>query len=65
MPSSVIQRFAYDRDTRILMITFVSGLHYLYLDVPETVYEGLKQAQSKGRYFNRYIRERYQFERLP
>ncbi|PSK91524.1 KTSC domain-containing protein [Taibaiella chishuiensis] len=62
MPSSVIQRFTYDRDTRILTLLFVSGRYYNYLDVPGWIYEGLKQAQSKGRYFNRYIRNQYEFE---
>lgn len=64
MPSSVIKRFAYDGDQRILTITFISGRAYAYQGVPAEVAEGLKLAFAKGEYFNKAIRDRFTAEPL-
>jgi hypothetical protein len=42
-----------------LTIGFDGGGRYDYFGVPEHVYTGLMVAQSKGRYFNQYIRGKY------
>lgn len=42
-----------------LTIWFDSGGRYDYFGVPEHVYTGLLRAESKGRYFNQFIRDRY------
>ena len=44
-------------------IRFKSGGVYRYFGVPETVYRDLLAAPSKGRYFARYIKNIYPFER--
>ena len=62
MPSTVISSFFYNADTRTLKIVFVSGLVYNYKDVPEKTYQALKTSFSKGIYFNRYIKDNYEFE---
>jgi hypothetical protein len=62
MPSSVIRAFAYDAATRSLLITFVSGRRYRYLDVPPEAYEAMKLSFAKGEHFNRHIKDRYVFE---
>jgi hypothetical protein len=64
MPSSVIRSFAYDPAARRLAITFQTGRRYLYLDVPEEVFERLRGAPSRGEYFNAAIRDHYTYERL-
>jgi hypothetical protein len=63
MPSSVISSIRYDRPTRSLFITFVSGLVYRYLSVPERVYKEIKTASSKGAYLNHFIKGKFQFEK--
>ena len=63
MPSSVIQWFQYSSDKQELLIGFQSGLRYAYQEVPEAIYLGLKEAPSKGAFFNDHIRENYRFER--
>ncbi len=63
MPSSVIRSYNYDSAQRRLEIEFVSGEAYSYFDVPETVASGLSGAFSKGRYFQRHIRDRFDFRR--
>lgn len=63
MPSSVISSFDYDAADRRLEILFVTGRRYAYHEVPEKVAQGLRAARSRGGYFNRRIRDRYDFTR--
>jgi hypothetical protein len=64
MPSTVIKQFSYKPDAAILTVTFLSGNVYAYKNVPEKVYRSLKTAGSKGRYFNKFIRDIFEFEHL-
>jgi len=61
MPSSVIRGWKYDEDERRLDILFVSGKRYSYHDVPPRVAKGMREAFSKGSYFNRRIRDHFAF----
>jgi KTSC domain len=63
MPSTVIRNFRYEPDGQVLEITFVSGRRYRYLDVPDTVYQEMRNSFSKGEYFNRNIRDHFTFEK--
>lgn len=63
MPSSVVASYAYQPDARRLAIRFVSGELYVYDDVPPAVAAGLKGATSKGRFFQRHIRDRFAYRR--
>lgn len=64
MPSTVIRRFAYQPEEQALDIEFVTGRVYRYRGVPENVAAAMKAAFSKGSYFNRAIRDRYEHRRL-
>ena len=59
MPSSVIREFEYDSYRHQLFVTFVSGKTYVYDRVPPDVHEAFQAYQSKGTFFNRFIRDRY------
>jgi KTSC domain len=59
--STAIQAMEYNPASRQLRVTFPGGNAYKYYDVPRSVYEGFLDAKSKGLYFNRYIRDRYDF----
>ncbi|HEY9651059.1 MAG TPA: lysine--tRNA ligase [Coleofasciculaceae cyanobacterium] len=61
--SNVIKAFDYDRETQTLRVEFNSGSIYQYHDVPEHLYQCLKNAPSVGQYFNSHIREKYGFDR--
>jgi hypothetical protein len=61
MPSSVIRGWKYDEDEQRLDILFVSGKCYSYHDVPPRVAKGMREAFSKGSYFNRRIRDHFAF----
>ena len=64
MPSTVISSINYDENACRLTITFVSGKIYEYKDVPEEIYNGLKTSRSKGIYFNEYIKDKYEYEKV-
>jgi hypothetical protein len=64
MPSSVVAHIRYDPDTATLRIVYVSGMVYDYKNVPGKVYEAMKNALSKGKYLNRYIKGKYDFEKV-
>jgi len=64
MPSTVINHFSYDEESGSLKITFVTGMVYKYMKVPKKIFEMLKAAGSKGRYFNHYVKDKYPFEKV-
>lgn len=61
--SSLLSDVAYTRGA-ILEVTFHGGAAYRYFAVPQAVLHGLLAADSKGAYFNRYIRNRYSYQRF-
>lgn len=61
MPSTVIRQYDYDAAAAALTVEFVTGRIYRYADVPSATALALGAASSKGRYFNRCIRDRYAF----
>ena len=64
MPSTAIANFEYRPETKTLLVWFrESGELYRYIDVPPAVYEAFKKAASKRRFLNKYIEDRYCFQR--
>lgn len=59
LSSSVISRIAYDDEESTLSIWFRETGRYIYSEVPQAIYEGLRRAPSAGRYFNECIKRRY------
>ena len=64
MPSTVIRRFDYSPQGRELVVEFITGRRYVYLDVPDEEVAAMRSAFAKGRYFNAHIRDRYRFREL-
>ena len=64
MPSTVIASFSYNADRHALTIVFVSGMVYQYKNVPEEIYKAMKSSTSKGIYFNKHIKDKYEFEKM-
>lgn len=62
--SKAIAMFAYDNDSKRLMVHFKTGGVYAYQDVPRAVFDGFRQARSKGQYFQSTIRDRFTGRRL-
>ena len=59
--SSALLEVGYDTERGILQLKFVSGRVYQYFLVPVEQHRGLMEADSKGAYFNRYIRSAYPY----
>ena len=64
MPSSVVSKMIYFPESQILRITYVSGTIYDYKNVPEDVYQEMKDAVSKGTYLNEHIKGNFDFEKI-
>jgi hypothetical protein len=64
MPSTAIRYFRYDSARRQLQVTFVTGRRYVYDDVPPSVCAAFSAAFSKGAFFNREIRDRYEYREV-
>ena len=63
--SSNVEAIGYDPDTQELHVRFLkSGETYVYYNVEEWVFAELMQADSKGQYLNRNIKDRYDFGKL-
>jgi hypothetical protein len=58
--SSAMQAVGYDAASRRMRIRFAEGNDYDFCEVPESIYQGLMSASSKGTYYNAYIKDRYQ-----
>jgi hypothetical protein len=62
MPSTAIRNMYYDPATGTLSVWFVpSGDRYDYEDVSPRTYAAFRNASSKGRFFNEFIRDRYKY----
>lgn len=59
--SSNLASVGYDADNQILEIEFHHGGVYQYFDVPFSVYEGIKEAASKGQYLAQHIKGYYRY----
>jgi hypothetical protein len=57
--SSAMQAVGYDPASRRMRIRFAEGNDYDFCGVPESIYQGLMSAFSKGTYYNDYIKDRY------
>ena len=57
--STNLKRVRYHVPSRRLDVEFNSGARWHYLDVPPSIWEGLQEAESKGRYFMAEIKELY------
>jgi hypothetical protein len=62
--SSSLRSIGYDRSTETLEVEFDGGGVYRYQHVPHEIWLGLKQAESKGRFFQAYVRDRYPTSRI-
>ncbi|MBC7849922.1 MAG: KTSC domain-containing protein [Chitinophagaceae bacterium] len=64
MPSQVISTFHYDEQKKALTVVFRTGRIYIYKDVPEQVYQQMKESFSKGTFLNQVIKGQFKFEKL-
>lgn len=61
--SSTISRIRWDPQSLILEIEFHNGRIYQYFDVPEAVFQALRNAPSVGTYFSQNVKGAFRFAR--
>lgn len=59
--SSNIEAIGYDSESRELHVCFLNGATYIYMDVPQDVFEELMAAPSKGSCLNRLVKGAYKY----
>lgn len=57
--SSNLSEVTYHSPTQTMEITFHSGHIYRYANIPRNVFQDLISAPSAGRFYNRFIRGRF------
>ncbi|SFV35904.1 KTSC domain-containing protein [Devosia crocina] len=58
--STAIRHLHYKLETEELSVWFAPDFRrYTYSGVPQTLYEALSEAESRGRFFNQHIRGRF------
>jgi len=57
--SSVLASASYDEKLQLLTIAFKSGKTYDFFDVPPEIWNGFKEAESKGSFFSRNIKGKF------
>lgn len=62
--SSNVSSIGYDEAQQTLEVEFQNGAVYQYYNVPETLYQQLMTAGSKGAFLNIYIKNAYPFSRV-
>jgi len=62
--SSNIEAVGYDEDSATLQVEFKNGGMYQYFDVPENVYVGLRDADSRGGYLASTIKGSYRYSKV-
>ncbi len=65
LQSTTLASASYDVQQSILQLEFRNGAIYQYFQVPAQVYRNLLSADSKGAYFNRWIRDRFPYSLVP
>lgn len=58
--SSNIKAIGYDPANKVLKVQFLSGVTWQYSGVPPEEHAALMDAESKGSYFARHIRDLYE-----
>ena len=62
--STAIHSAAYDDETRELIVRLTTGRTYIYRDVEEWEFDGLRSAESAGQYYNLRIKDHHAYTEL-
>jgi len=57
--SSAISAVGYEASTKQMVILFTSGESFTFSRVPKKSFSGLLDSESKGKYYESHIRNRY------
>jgi KTSC domain len=58
-----VVRFGYDEAGRVLQVEFKNGSVYGYYDVPEQLFNDMRNAVSKGQFLAQQVKGTYRYAR--
>ena len=61
--SSFIKAVSFDKDLHVLSVRLKSGAVYNFKDVTKDVYKDLVASQSKGKFFNKNLKDQYEWSK--
>ena len=62
--STTMVRFCYNARRQMLTVQFRHGAVYNYYEVPESIFQKMTLAPSKGAFLTQEVKGRYHYERL-
>ena len=62
--SEMLIAVRYEKENQHLEVIFCTGDNYRYKRVPQSEFDGLMKAESKGQYMHKHILGRYDYERI-
>jgi hypothetical protein len=62
--SSNLSQMEFNHETKILVVQFKTGSRYSYSEVDPGIWELMKKAESKGRFYVSNIKNKYQSTKL-
>lgn len=62
--SSLIRSIGYDLASSVMEVEFMNDHVYEYKDMPLSIYSELMAAESKGTYFNDFVKDLYSYRQL-
>ncbi len=62
--SSNLKSVGYSPIQMVLEVEFLNGSIYRYSSVPQRIYEALMTASSHGKFFCRFIRNNFRYQRI-
>jgi hypothetical protein len=64
LQSSSLKSAGYDEGRMTMDIEFLNGDIYRYANVPVEIYTDFMDAESHGKFYVRYIRDSFEFQKL-
>ena len=61
--SSFIRSISYNDSLKVLSVKLLGDKVWNYKDVPKYMYENMLKAESQGKYFNKYIKDNFNYTR--
>lgn len=63
--SGLIDRVAFDEETRTLCVSFHQTGKYVYYEVPDAIFDAMCRAKSAGQFFNEFVKGKFRCRRDP
>lgn len=63
LDSTFVKAVSYDKDLQVLSVRLKGGAVYNFKDVTKGIYKDLIKSQSKGKFFNKNLKDQYDWNK--